>query len=135
MNIKAVPSASDNSTLTSDSSEIKSLEKQKSALELQLHKINSGKEDTKTKQDKIRQVNIQIQLIEEQIQQVKTKGSIQNKNGNKLSILEHHINVDKIAIIDETITSSSFLKNDQRTTSDKTQILQTSSTNKVDLLV
>lgn len=67
----------------SDNNVIKLLEKQKMQLQEQIQKTNESKLDDKTKQERIRQLQDQIQQIDMEIQQKRNEKLNQNQSSNK----------------------------------------------------
>ena len=122
MNISSVSATSNNTINTTDIYDVKSLEKQQMALELQVQKIHTGKDDAKMKQDKLKQVNIQIQMIKEQIQRAKTKDF--NKNND----------IEKQKFLEKTHSKNSINKNEGKSQLNKAESDKENSINKEDSL-
>ena len=80
MNISSI-SANSNSTYPSvtNNSEIVAFEKEKAELQSELQEVYQSKEDEKTKQEKVKQIQLQIQQLEQQIQQKKSEKNSVNK--------------------------------------------------------
>jgi predicted metal-dependent hydrolase len=80
MNISSISSTSSTDYSTTNNDVIEQLEKKKKLLQNELQKINQSKENEKTKQEKIKQIQTQIQLIDAQIKQTNSHNSTKGQN-------------------------------------------------------
>jgi hypothetical protein len=86
MNVSAITSSlNTSSSQTSASDEASLLEKQKANLQKEIQKIQQGNDDDATKEQRIKQIQLQIQLLDTQIlQKESSKTEQQQGSGQKL---------------------------------------------------
>jgi len=89
-----ISSISNNLAASTSSNDTSYLQKQEAGIEQQIQQENSSKDDTKTKQVKITELQAQLQQIQAQIQSPKTSEQIKpsvisnsNNNNNKSSTI------------------------------------------------
>ncbi|MDP4094318.1 MAG: FlxA-like family protein [Bacillota bacterium] len=88
MNISSVSSSTSSPySPVNNTDDITQLEKQKANLEKELQKENQSKDDAKTKAQKVKQIQMEIQQIDTQIQQMKSGKSGQTQNAGKTQML------------------------------------------------
>lgn len=68
------------STVSSNNDDVSQLEKEKASLQKELQKISQSKGDENTKQQKIKELQAQIEQIHAEIQQKKSEKNNQNQN-------------------------------------------------------
>lgn len=87
MNISSISSSSSNAYSTvNNNDEITQLEKQKTKLEKELKEVNQSKGDEKTKEEKAKLLQTQIQQIDARIQQIKAEKNNQNQSSSQQAV-------------------------------------------------